>query len=132
MPSEKHHRLTEQMTTLLKAPAWPHKTFIEGRTGYQDIYDLACGLVAALAAHDTPAQPVCLYTEDRALTAAAMIAAATQGAPPLLLPYALNPNVLRDIHAGTGAIRVITDRPHDLTSPMVPVELTPRAFPFLV
>lgn len=129
MPSEIHHRLTEQMTTLLKAPALPHKTFIEGHTSYQDVYELACGLVAALAVHDTPAQPVCLYTEDRALTAAAILAATTQGAPQLLLPYALNPNVLLDMHAGTGAIRVITDRPHDLPSPMVPVESTPQTFP---
>ena len=93
------------------------------------MYDLACGLKAALMAHENPIQPVCLYTEDRALTAAAMLAAAAEGAPPLLLPYALNPNVLREIHASTGACRVITDRPHDLPSPMMPVDFTPAAFP---
>ena len=131
MPSEKHHRLTEQMTNLLKAPALPQKTFIEGQTSYRDLFNLTCGLVAALRTHDNPDQPVCLYTEDRGLTAATILAAATKGVPQLLLPYALNPNVLQDIHASTGALRVITDRPHDLPSPMVPVEFTPRPYPLV-
>lgn len=129
MPSKRQPRLKEKMTNLLKAPALPHKTFIEGRTSYQDLYNSTCGLMAALDAYDNPAQPVCLYTEDRGLTAAAILAAATEGAPQLLLPYALNPNVLRDIHETTGACRVITDHAQDLPSPMVPVDHAPCAYP---
>ena len=129
MPSEKNHRLTKQMTNLLKAPALPQKTFIEGQTSYRDLFNLTCGLVAALRTHDNPDQPVCLYTEDRGLTAATILAAATKGVPQLLLPYALNPNVLRDIHDTTGACRVITDQAHDLPSPMEPGDHTPCAYP---
>ena len=114
MVSQPLAQLGEKMARLLAAPAIPDKTFIEHLTTYQALYDLAYGLVGALADYDAPEEPVCLYTEEKALTAAAMLAAAAEGTPQILLPYALGPNVLREIHAATGARRVITDRPDDL------------------
>ncbi len=120
--------LEEQMARLLAAPSIPEKTFIEHLTTYQALYDLAYGLVGALADFDTPEEPVCLYTEGKAFTAAAMLAAAAQGTPPLLLPYALSTNALQEIHAATGARRVITDRPDDLPAPLQPVYITPAGF----
>jgi len=121
--------LDDRMARLLAAPALPAKTFIEHQTTYQALYDLAYGLVGALADFDAPEEPVCLYTEGKAFTAAAMLAAAAQGTPPLLLPYALSPNALKEIHAATGARRVITDRPDDLPAPLQPVYITPAGFP---
>ena len=129
MQSETDTRLTERMTRLLTAPAIPQNTFIENQTSYQALYDLAYGLKGALADFRDPLEPVCLYTEEKALTAAAMLAAAALDTPTLLLPYALNPNVLREIHASTGARRVITDRPDDLPSTMQAVNITPAGFP---
>jgi len=128
MPSETDTRLTERMTALLRAPAWPQNPFCDDRT-YQDIYNLANGLWAALMDRADPTQPVCLYTDDTALTAAAMLTAAAEGAPPILLPYALNPAVLQEIHASTGACRVVSDQPLDLPSPMIPVAFSPRPYP---
>jgi acyl-coenzyme A synthetase/AMP-(fatty) acid ligase len=129
MPSHTLPRLAEQMARLLAAPAIPDKTFIEHLTTYQALYDLAYGLVGALADYDIPEEPVCLYTEGKALTAAAMLAAAAEGMPQVMLPYALSPNVLLEIHAATGARRVITDRPDDLPAPLQPVYITPAGFP---
>ena len=73
MQSETDTRLTERMTRLLTAPAIPQNTFIENQTSYQALYDLAYGLKGALADFRDPAEPVCLYTEEKALTAAAML-----------------------------------------------------------
>jgi len=128
MPSETDTRLTERMTALLRAPAWPQNPFCDDRT-YQDIYNLANSLRAALMDHADPMQPVCLYTDDTALTVAAMLTAAAEGAPPILLPYALNPTVLQEIHMSTGACRVVSDQPLDLPSPMIPVAFSPRPYP---
>jgi acyl-coenzyme A synthetase/AMP-(fatty) acid ligase len=128
MQSETDTRLTERMTALLKAPVWPQNLFCEDRT-YQDIYNLAGGLRAALMDHENPTQPVCLYTGDTALTAAAMLTAAAEGAPPILLPYALNPTVLQEIQASTGACRVVSDQPLDLPPPMIPVAFSPGPYP---
>jgi acyl-coenzyme A synthetase/AMP-(fatty) acid ligase len=129
MASSNLPHLEKQMARLLAAPAIPDKTFIEHQTTYQALYDLAYGLVGTLADFDVPDEPVCLYTEGKAFTAAAMLAAAAQGTPPLLLPYALSPNALQEIHAATGARRVITDRPDDLPAPLQPVYITPAGYP---
>jgi len=129
MVSQTLPQLEEQMARLLAGPAMPDKTFIEHLTTYQAVYDLAYGLVGALAAHKYPLEPVVLYTEENALTAAAMLAAAAEGTPTLLLPYALNPSVLREIHAATGARRVVTDQPVDLPAPMQLVRFAPAGFP---
>jgi hypothetical protein len=59
MQSENDTRLTKRMTALLKAPAFAQNPFSEDRT-YQDIYNLAGGLRAALMDHEDPMQPVCL------------------------------------------------------------------------
>ena len=122
-------RLPEQMARLLEAPAIPHKTFIANLVSYQALYDLAYGLVGALAAHKDPREPVVLFTQEKALTAAAMLTAAADGTPEFLLPYALNSNVLREIHAATGACRVVTDQPVDLPAPMQLVRFAPAGFP---
>ena len=129
MPSADQTRFAEQLKTLLKGPARPQKAFIEEKTTYRELYDLAGRLKAALDAESEPGQPVCLFTEDKALTAAAMLAAAAEGSPQLLLPYALNPNVLPEMQKATGAGWVITDRPPDLPPSMRPVETTTGKFP---
>ena len=116
MPSETDTGLTERMTALLRAPVRPQNPFCENQT-YQDIYNLAGGLLAALMDHEDPTQPVCLYTDDNALTAAAMLTAAAEGAPTILLPYALNPTVLQGkfmrppVPAEWSAINRLTCRP---------------------
>ncbi len=129
MVSQTLPQLEEKMARLLAAPAIPDKTFIEHLTTYQALYDLAYGLVGALADFDAPEEPVCLYTESKAFTAAALLAAASKGTPQLMLPYALSPNALQEIHAATGARRVITDRPDDLPAPLQAVYITPAGFP---
>jgi acyl-coenzyme A synthetase/AMP-(fatty) acid ligase len=129
MPLLQHTPLADRMARLLAAPAAPQANFILGRLTYQALFDLAYGLKGALETGENPGQPVCLYTEEKALTAAAMLVAAAAGTPPMLLPYALTPDALQDIHTATGACRVITDRPDDLPAPMAPVTFAPAGFP---
>lgn len=127
MRSNDPPRLTRQVADLLKAPAGPPQDFVANRASYPDIYALAGGLTHALTAQDNSDQPVCLYTEDKALTAAAILAAAAKDTPSLLLPYALKSAVLEDVRQTTGAFRVITDRAQDLPSGMRAVDFTPAA-----
>ena len=129
MPPAEDTLLADQMRLLLTAPAFPQENFIRGRITYQALFDLAYGLKGALDAYKDPDQPVCLFTEESALTAAALLVAAAEGTPQMLLPYALTPNVLREIHATTGACRVITDRPDALPAPMHAVTFAPAGFP---
>jgi len=57
----------------------------------------AAGIRETLAGMDAPAdEPICLCIEERSHLLAALLASLA-GAPPLILPYALHPQVLRDV-----------------------------------
>lgn len=80
------------ITLLLSGPSDPEQEFVRNRISYGDLYAMAAHLLHELAEEKT----ICLYTEDRAVVAAAILSALL-GGPRLILPYALNPRVLSEI-----------------------------------
>ncbi|MDL2330222.1 acyl--CoA ligase [Desulfosarcina sp. OttesenSCG-928-A07] len=77
---------------LISGPLDPEQEFVRNHISYADLYAMAAHLFHELAGEET----VCLYTEDRAVVAAAILSALV-GGPRLILPYALNPRVLAEI-----------------------------------
>jgi acyl-coenzyme A synthetase/AMP-(fatty) acid ligase len=63
-----------------------------------EITSLAAGIRETLAHMDAPPdEPVCLCLEERSHLLAALLASLA-GAPPLILPHAFHPQVLREVH----------------------------------
>ena len=63
---------------LLAGPRRPHKEFVIGRTTYAALYAMAAHLRATLG-RDTDGPPVCLCAQDKAVMAAALLAALAGG-----------------------------------------------------
>lgn len=91
-----HHDLA----CLLDMPAWAAGDFCKGLTTFAEVYGMAAWLRARLPARQE-GQAVCLASEDRAVIAAALLAALA-GGPTLLLPYAFSDQALRQLQAATG------------------------------
>ncbi len=110
-----------------------------------EIADSAAGIRDAFIRRGVPAdEPVCLCIEDRALLLAALLASMA-GAPPFILPHALQPQVLGEIREarpfrliladsaidppeGTEVIRIEECRPNPGDRPLTCVRTPDRAF----
>ena len=94
---------------LLAGPRWLQKEFVIGRTTYATLYAMAAQLRACLGCGaDGP--PVCLCAQDKAVMAAAMLAALA-GGPALVVPYAFTPPVLDELRQLTGFRIMVSDIP---------------------
>ena len=95
-----HRGWDEQCRSLLQAPPWLERPFIVNGLAHADVHRMAARLYWQL--QDIAAKaPICLASEDKALCAAALLAALA-GGPSLLLPYALSPQALAALHSATG------------------------------
>lgn len=92
------------------------------------VFRLARAVREALAAGPRPDEPAALFTADRLLIAAALLAAAA-GGPVLTLPYALSEAALMEMRRLGGSTRVLMDRPAPLPSGFVPVVPVPAEAP---
>jgi acyl-coenzyme A synthetase/AMP-(fatty) acid ligase len=101
-------------------PARPERQFIEGGERYSDIYDMACRIRTWLEGQATPAKPVCLCTDDRALIAATVLAALAGGSP-VILPYALSEQALDQARQAIDFDIAVVDGPHPLPAGIVPL-----------
>lgn len=99
---------------LLAGPRWPQKEFVIGRTTYSDLYSMAARLRACLG-RSADGPPVCLCSQDKAVMAAALLAALA-GGPTLLLPYAFTPPVLDELRRLTGFQTIVSDKPMPVPS----------------
>jgi acyl-coenzyme A synthetase/AMP-(fatty) acid ligase len=88
------------------------KEFIYSGATYGDIFELAAGLNKTLTRRGRE-KSVCLYTENKAVVAAAVLAALA-GACTLILPYAFSTRALMEMHDSTGFDAAIADRPEEL------------------
>jgi acyl-coenzyme A synthetase/AMP-(fatty) acid ligase len=83
------------LTTLLKNRSRPFAVF--GPT-IGEIAALAAGMRDTFVHLNAPAdEPICLCVEDRSHLLAALLASLA-GAPPLILPHAFEPQILREVH----------------------------------
>jgi acyl-coenzyme A synthetase/AMP-(fatty) acid ligase len=90
------------------------------------VFRLARAIRERLAEGLRPEEPVALFTTDRLLIAAALLAAA-RGGPVLTLPYALSAAALGEMQRVAGITRVLTDHPQDLPPGLTALVPTPAA-----
>ena len=94
---------------LLAGPRWLQKEFVIGRTTYAVLYAMAAHLRACLG-RGADGPPVCLCAQDKAVMAAALLAALA-GGPALVVPYAFTPPVLDELRHLTGFRTMVSDIP---------------------
>lgn len=94
------------LPNLLAGPERADRPFLINGTSFGEVYAQAKRLRALLDGFRQ--QTVCLATEDRALIAAALLAA-LGGGPPLLLPHAGSPQALAAMQRDTGFTAAIAD-----------------------
>jgi len=92
--------------------AHPARPFLHDGPDRAGIHALALRLRDALAARAAGDEPVCLVTEDRAVTAAAILAS-LGGGPPLIVPHASTPAVLDEVRRAVPFATLLTDLPRD-------------------
>jgi acyl-coenzyme A synthetase/AMP-(fatty) acid ligase len=99
--------LEDLISRLLAGPDDPRREFVIGEASYSAVHALAAGIAAECGADSAPA---CLCAQDRAVVAAALLAALS-GATTLILPHAFDEPVLEELRQGTGCRTVISDQP---------------------
>jgi acyl-coenzyme A synthetase/AMP-(fatty) acid ligase len=92
---------------LLCGPRFPDKEYSHGVT-FAEVYSMAAELRLALADARQGGQSICLAVEDKAVMAAALLAA-IGGGPTLLLPYACSAKVLHGLQQSTGFSSALAD-----------------------
>jgi acyl-coenzyme A synthetase/AMP-(fatty) acid ligase len=97
--------LQDQLGRLLAGPVAPDTPFVIGETSFGALYGLAAHLWAACG---TEAAPVCLCAQDKAVVAAALLAALA-GGPTVILPHAFDGPVLDELQRLTGFGTVVSD-----------------------
>ena len=107
---------TQQIADLINGPAYPHNEFIRNGVTFGEVYDMAAGFRALLAASEYQGAAICLAVDDRAVMAAVLLAALHSSppkAPTLLLPFALSAKSLAGMQQLTGFRAAITDVDRD-------------------
>ena len=100
--------LLEDLTRrLLAGPDDSRQEFVIGGATYAAVHALAAGIIAECG---TDRAPVCLCAQDRAVVAAALLAALASPTT-LILPHAFDEPVLEELRQGTGCSTVISDVP---------------------
>lgn len=100
--------LCKAVAGLLERPRYPQKAFISGGVTFGEVYAMAAGLRRALSDLREEPKILCLASEKKEHVAAALLCSLS-GGPPLLLPYALSPAVLKHLHQATGYLYAFTD-----------------------
>ena len=95
------------IVALLNETRFADREFVQGGATFAEIYAMASWLRATLAGPEHRGT-VCLATEDRALIAAALLAALA-GGPVLLLPFAFSCHALAGMQQATGFTVVLAD-----------------------
>ncbi len=107
---------SQDIQALLAGPKFPDQEFIRSGATFGEVYAMAAGLRAVLAAPGYQGISICLAVDDRAVMAAVLLAlhpSQTNG-PTLLLPFALSAPALTRMQQLTGFTAAITDVDKDL------------------
>ncbi|OQX14596.1 MAG: hypothetical protein BWK76_14405 [Desulfobulbaceae bacterium A2] len=109
-------RFDDALAALLAGPELlPGQEFIRAGATVGEVYRLAVWLREALDEAGVADDLVCLASENKALVAAALLAA-LGGGPTLLLPYSLSAKALEGMRQATGFTTVIADHAGELPS----------------
>jgi acyl-coenzyme A synthetase/AMP-(fatty) acid ligase len=102
-----------RLAQMMVGPVFPEKQFLLSTTTYRQVYAMAADIRAYFGADNAVEQVVCLCTDHRGVTAAAVLAALAGGLT-LVLPYAFDLQVLEALRQSTGFRHAIIDSPRDL------------------
>jgi uncharacterized 2Fe-2S/4Fe-4S cluster protein (DUF4445 family)/acyl-coenzyme A synthetase/AMP-(fatty) acid ligase len=101
LSTETKETVSRLITRLLAGPDRPGQAFTMPGCNYGELYQTARRIKFFFDRQTEDAAPVCLCTDDRGIMAAAMLASLA-GGPPLLIPHALSPAALLEMHQATG------------------------------
>lgn len=110
-------RLARAIETLLKGPNVPDREFLLSAVSYRQLYDMAGQLHGALAQEPGP---VCLFAENRAVIASALLAALFSGRP-LVLPHATSAQAIAQMHRRLDFRLAVVDGDRPLPPGVAPV-----------
>lgn len=98
---------------LLTRPQFPEREFIYNGTTFAEVYTMAASLKTLLERAEYKGADICLATENKALIAAALLAATACGQT-LLLPFALSDRVLDRLHKTTRFTTAVSEMTRNL------------------
>ena len=93
---------------LLQGPKHPDREFVCCGATFGEVYAMADRLRVALDQAENRGALVCLASDDKAVIAAALLAALASGTT-LLLPYAFSPRIIAQMHRTTGFTTALSD-----------------------
>ncbi|MBU4262433.1 MAG: AMP-binding protein [Proteobacteria bacterium] len=93
---------------LLQGPKFPDREFVRSGATFGDVYAMAAGLRAACNLPEYQGAAVCLASDNKAVMAAALLAALV-GGPSLLLPYSFSAPALARLQQLSGFTTAIAD-----------------------
>ena len=108
---------SQDIQALLAGPKFPDKEFIRSGATFGEVYVMAAGLRAVLAAPEYQGASICLAVDNKAVMAAVLLAAlysSQSNGPTLLLPFALSTKALSRMQQLTGFAAAICDVDRDL------------------
>ena len=97
------------LATLLQGPIHPEQDFVCHGARLADVYDMASCFYTAFSKTKDNISPVALAAEDRAVIAAALLAALASGTV-LALPHSFSKTALQQMQDATGFTAAIVDR----------------------
>jgi acyl-coenzyme A synthetase/AMP-(fatty) acid ligase len=98
--------LTQKLKKILAGPENPDSEFIKSAFTYRDIYAMTADIRTTLTAYNGT---VCLYTENKAIIAASVLASLASDFR-VILPYALSIHALQEIQNLFHVDTIITDQ----------------------
>lgn len=98
----------DRLSRLLIPPPFPEKPFVLSGAAFGDVYRMAVSLQADFRRLGPQPATVCLCTDNRAVMAAALLAALAGGVT-LVLPYSYADNILEEIRQSMTFQAVIAD-----------------------
>jgi acyl-coenzyme A synthetase/AMP-(fatty) acid ligase len=93
---------------LLKGPKYPDREFVRSGATFAEVYAMANRLRVALDETESRGTFICLVADDKAVIAAALLAALASGST-LLLPYAFSANIIAQMHQTIGFETALSD-----------------------
>jgi len=107
-----HNNLSAIYDDIMAGLSHRADTFVPAESTHGEVYDLAATIRSRLSLSGGKKDAVCLYTDNKTLIAAAVIAALS-GGPRLILPHALSDQTLNEINQMNPFRRILTDREMD-------------------
>ncbi len=112
MNADMQTEIERSIANLLKGPNHPEREFVRGGATFAEVFAMAAWLRGALADPAFQGAAVCLAADNKAVIAAALLAALA-GGPTLLLPYAFSGKALARMRQATGFSVAISDVARD-------------------